>query len=243
MAVEFQFYYFVLILIIINSFHHTSIMTSVPSERFNNNWLKIHQNHCFQVKQEHINSIIIGDSIMAGLTRYTNIWNSLFDKRFINLCISGDRVENVLWQARDILFLPSLKHAIILCGTNNINKHCPCAIAQGLITIASIFKNQSSNSNVFICEIIPCDELFSINRLIINEVNDLLKSKCLVTNFHFINQNNGWTLNNSALDFSLFYSDGLHLVKKGNLKLGKSILKATDSNNNGNPYKIQYVSI
>ena len=39
------------------------------------------------------------------------------------------------------------------------------------------------------------------------------------------------------MDFSLFYSDGLHLVEKGNLKLGKPILKATDSNSNANPYK------
>ena len=84
---------------------------------------------------------------------------------------------------------------------------------------------------------LPRDESFSISRLIINEVNDLLKSKCLVKSFHFINQNNGWTLNNGALDFSLFYSDGLHLVEKGNLKLGKSILKAIDSNSNANPYK------
>ena len=34
------------------------------------------------------------------------------------------------------------------------------------------------------------------------------------------------------MDFSLFYSDGLHLVE-----LGKSILKAIDSNSNANPYK------
>ena len=47
----------------------------------------------------------------------------------------------------------------------------------------------------------------------------------------------GRTLNNGALYFSLFYSDGLHLVEKGNLKLGKSILKAIDSNSNANPYK------
>ena len=33
---------------------------------------------------------------MAGITRYTNIWNGLFGNRFINLGISGDRVENVL---------------------------------------------------------------------------------------------------------------------------------------------------
>ena len=186
-------------------------MASIPSERFyNNNWLKIHQNHCFKVKQENINSIIIGDSIVAGLTPYTNIWNNLFGIRFINLGISGDRVENVLWRTRDIPSLLLLKNVIILCGTNNINKDSPYDIAQGLIAIGSVFKNQSSNPNISICGILPRDESFSINRLIINEVNDLLKSKCLVKSFHFINQNNGWTLNN---------------------------LKAIDSNSYVNPYK------
>ena len=106
-----------------------------------------------------------------------------------------------------------------------------------MIAIGSVFKNQSSNPNIFICGLLPRDESFSINRLIINEVNDLLKYKCFVKRFHFINLNNGWTLNNGTLDFSLFYSDALHLVEKGNLKLGKSILKAVDSNSNANPYK------
>ena len=213
-------------------------MASIPSERFyNNNWIKIHKNHCFQVKQENINSIIIGDSIVAGLTRYTNIWNNLFGNSFINLGISGDYVENVLWRAREIPFIPSLKNVVILCGTNNINKDSPYDIAQGLIATGSVFQNQSSNPNIFICGLLPCDESFSINRLIINEVNDLLKYKCFVKSFHFINLNNGWTLNNGTLDFLLFYSDALHLVEKGNLKLGKSILKAIDSNSNANPYK------
>ena len=39
------------------------------------------------------------------------------------------------------------------------------------------------------------------------------------------------------MDFSLFYSDALHLVEKGNLKLSKSILKAINSISNANPYK------
>ena len=77
---------------------------------------------------------------MAGLTRYTNIWNNLFGNRFINLGISGDRVDNVLWRARDIPFLPSLKNVVILCGTNNINKDSPDDIAQGLIAIGSVFE-------------------------------------------------------------------------------------------------------
>ena len=48
-------------------------------------------------------------------------------------------------------------------------------------------------------------------------------------------------MNNGALDILLFYSDGLHLLQKGNRKLGKSILKAIDSTVTGpgiaNPYK------
>ena len=177
---------------------------------------------------------------MAVLTLYTNVWNNLFGNRFVNLDISGDRVENVLWRATDISFLPSLKNVVILCGTNNINhinKHSPYDIVQGFIAIGSVFMNQSSNPNTFICGILPCDESFSINRLIINEVNDLLKSKCFVKSFHFINLNNGWTLNNGTLDFLLFCSDALHLVEKRNLKLGKSILKVIDSISNSNPSK------
>ena len=195
-TVEFQFHYFLLILIIIDAFNHASIMASILTGRFyNNNWLKIHQNLCFEVKQENINSIIIGYSIAAGLKRYSKIWNNLFGNRFINLGISGGSVENIIWRVRDIPFLSSLKNVVILCGTNNINKDSSYDITQRLIAISSVFKSQSSNSNIFIREILPRDESLLINRLIINEVNDLLKSKCLVKSFHFINQNNGWTLN------------------------------------------------
>ena len=94
---------------------------------------------------------------MAGLIRYTNICNNLFGNRLINLGISEDRVENVLWRTRDILFLPLLKNVVILCGTNNINKDFPYDIAQDLIVIGSAFKNQPSNPNTFICGILPRD--------------------------------------------------------------------------------------
>ena len=83
-----------------------------------------------------------------------------------------------------------LKKVVILYGTNN-NKDSPYDIVQALIVIGSVFNNQSSNPNIFICGLLPQDESFCINRLIINEENDLLKSKSLVKSFHFINQNNG----------------------------------------------------
>ena len=41
---------------------------------------------------------------MAGLTRYNNVWKTLFGNGFINLGIRQDRVNNVLWRAKDIVF-------------------------------------------------------------------------------------------------------------------------------------------
>ena len=102
-TVEFQFHYFVLILINTDTFNYAYIMASIPSEiSYNNNWLKIHYYHCFQGKYENINSIIIGD------TQYSKTWKNLFGNRFINLGISWDGIENVLRRARDVPFLPPL---------------------------------------------------------------------------------------------------------------------------------------
>ena len=151
--------------------------------------LKFIKTTVFNLNKKTLTQKIIGDSIVAGLMRNTNIWNNLFGNRFINLGISGDRVENVLWRARDIPFLPSLKNVVILCSTNNINKDSPYDIVQGLIAINSVFKNSSSNPNIFICGILPCDESFSISRLITNEVNNLLKIKMFSYKFSFYKSN------------------------------------------------------
>ena len=166
---------------------------------------------------------------MAGLKRYSNVWENLFGNEFIYLGIRGDRVENILWRLRDIAFPPRLKNLAILCGTNNINKDPPYYIVRGLTATGSSFKNWFNKPNLFICGLLPRDEYVSVNRVIIDKINDLLSFKCSLNNFHFIDQSKGWTLDNGTLDFSLFCSDGLHIVQKGNLKLGKSILKAIDS--------------
>ena len=82
-------------------------MESIPPKRVNNNnWLKIHYNHCFHVNHDNINSKIIRHSIVAGPACYNNVWKNLFGKGFINLGIRGDRVEHVLWRVRDIAFPP-----------------------------------------------------------------------------------------------------------------------------------------
>lgn len=90
-------------------------MASIPSKRIsNNNWLKTHYNHCFQVNHDKINSIIIGGSIVTGLARYNNVWKNLFLNGFVNHGIRGNCVEHVLWRVRDTAFPPRLKSPVIV---------------------------------------------------------------------------------------------------------------------------------
>ena len=102
------------------------LTSAITSKRFiNNDWLKIHHNHCFHVNRGNINGIISEVSIVAGVMCYNNIWKNLFGNGFINLDIRGDRLDNVLWCARHLVFHPPLKIVVILCGTNNIKKDPP----------------------------------------------------------------------------------------------------------------------
>ena len=154
-------------------------MASVPSKRINNNnWLKTHCNHGYQVNHDNNNSIIIGGLIVTGLARYNNAWKNLFGNGFVNLGIRGDRVVHVLWRVRDTAFPPRLKNVVILCRTNNTNKDLLHDIVQGLITIGSSFKIRFNNPNIFFCGLLPHDECFSINRVVIDETNDFLSFKC-----------------------------------------------------------------
>ena len=142
-------------------------------------------------------------------TLYNNVWKNHFGNNFINLGIRGDRVENILW--RFTAFAPRLKN-VILCGTNNEDKV--------LFSIVSSFANRFNNPTTSICGFLPRNECFSINRVIVDEINELFRFRCSVNNFHFKDQSGGLTLNNGTLDFSQFHSDDLHLVEKGNLELG-----------------------
>ena len=87
--------------------------------------------------------------------------------------IGGDHIENVLWQAIDLPLLSSVKNVVVLCGTNNISIDTPRDIADCIISIGSVFQKKSSGIDVSVCGLIPCDEPWSVNRGLINEVNEI----------------------------------------------------------------------
>ena len=87
-------------------------------------WLDGHKNHVHQLTYTHFDTIIIGDSIAAGISRYRNVGESFF-KKTLNLGIGGDRTQHILWRVERLPVLSHLKYVIIHCATNNINKDSP----------------------------------------------------------------------------------------------------------------------
>ena len=204
-------------------------MTTIPSARFSKpNWLELHLKHCSFLTDDKCGTILIGNSIVAGLSRYQNIWNGNFSLNSLNCGIGRDKVQNILWRALNLPAVKSVRNVVILCGTNNLHLNTSEDIADGIIEIGSTFKTFYTNVNVFICGFLPSDCYWSINRVYIKDLNEILKLKCVWFSFSYIDQNTDWTLANGSLNPELFYSDRIHLVEKGNSKLPKSIHKSTE---------------
>ena len=129
--------------------------------------------------------------------------------------------------------LSPVRNIVVQCGNNNISTDSPRDIAHCIVDLGTIFRRKSNTANIIIRGLIPRDECWSINRLLINRVNDILKYECHKNGFVFIVQDHGWTLPNGSLDRSLFYKDrSLHLVEQGNVTLAKLTVSRLTAQNN-----------
>ena len=181
--------------------------TTIPSARFSKaNWLKLHLKH----------SILTGDSIVAGLSRYRIIWNGNFSFNILNCGIGGDKFQNIFWRAHNLRAVKSVRNVVILCGKNNLHLDASEDVDDGIIEIRSNCKRLYTN--VFIFEVLSHDCYRSTNGVYIKGVNEVLRLKCVRFSFSYIGQDTNWTLINRSLYPQLFYSDKIHLAQKGNSK-------------------------
>ena len=79
-------------------------MVLIPTERFyKSNWVEYHRNHCFMVKGSKPNTLLLGDSIVAGLSRHPTIWNEYFATiNALNLGIGGDSASKIFYDEPSI---------------------------------------------------------------------------------------------------------------------------------------------
>ena len=197
-------------------------MTATPSSRFfKTNWLNCHHNQCSKLTRNYYETIIIGDSIAARLSRHQNVLTKFLQPlKALNSGIGGDKAQNVLWRGHNLPVVKSVTEVVFLYCTNNLNQDSTEGITDGIIEVASNFKSKYGSKSIFVCGI-----TITIGQYIecILKRSIISKNKMLLNVFTFIFPDSGWTLSNGSLDPDLFYLDIVHLVENGNLKLAESI--------------------
>ena len=183
------------------------IMATTPLPRLKNiNWLNTHYHRCNSILNYNYNTLLLGDSLVAGLSHYSDVWKRYFESlNSINCGIGGDRVQNVLWRCNNLPPSPSFKNIIILCGTNNIQCDSPEDVSDGILEIAQALQGKyKSISNIIVSGLLPLDHSTSIYRVYIKEINENLLYKCKQNGIKCINPS-GWVSENGSLNSDLFY--------------------------------------
>ena len=99
--------------------------------------------------------------------------------------------------------------------------------------------NKAPTSNILLTGLLPRDKYNSNKRKRFKKVNSYLLSLCKnENNMLYMDQGRGWTLDDQALDESLYYVDQLHLIEAGNAKFALSISN-TIRNFNDLKFKLQ----
>ena len=118
-------------------------LSATPKKRSQKtHWLDDHKNYLQQLTYTHFDTIIIDDLIAAGLSHYSNVWETSF-KEPLNLAIGGDHTQHILWWVEHLPVTSHLKYIIIHCGTNNISKDSPSEIANSILCIALLLKKRN----------------------------------------------------------------------------------------------------
>ena len=116
-----------------------------------------------------------------------------------------------------------------MCGTNNIQHNSVEDIIDGIVEIALSLRPKYHPIAIFVCGLLPRDNNCSINRGYTNKINNYLCSKSKSNGGNFINHTD-WTLQDGSLKPNLFYTDKLHLIEEGNVKLAASIYNSINHN-------------
>jgi lysophospholipase L1-like esterase len=126
----------------------------------------------------------IGDSITQGWeTRGSNVWNQFYGHRkAINMGVSGDRTEHVLWRfEQGQLDGIKAKVAVLMIGTNNSNKnkdgtdtYTDSDILEGVVAIVNQIRTRQPDTKIILLGIFPRAKTFSPQRGRLLEINQVL---------------------------------------------------------------------
>jgi len=134
-------------------------ITSRPNPRWHKDpWLKRHNAFNKRVMQGNVGMLMIGDSITHWWDRDgKKVWDHYYAKRnAVNLAISGDRTEHVLWRLENgNIDGISPKIAVLMIGTNNHMSSPPEITARDIRLIVKKLRTNLPETKILVLGIFP----------------------------------------------------------------------------------------
>ena len=186
----------------------------------------MHSECCFALDSKSFKSILIGDSLIAGLHPYCKIWSNFFKPiDALNCSIWGDKVQNVLLHVQYLPIYSSLKNAVILYVTNNWHQNFAVDIADGIIENGQCFKKPTSSQCVYL-RVTPLWQLYLYKTSLHRRKQQNIKSKMTTKQVHLY-----WPRQLSASTKWLpkfWHVLPWHIVKNGKLVLAKFFFRSME---------------
>ena len=187
-------------------------------------WYADHVRKYNQVIEKQAEVVLLGDSLVANLSRYPDVWDRQFaPQNTVNCGIGGDRTHNVLWRLEHLYLPATVSVGVIHCCINDINGCQNKAfqaheIAQNVILCDSKLKERHPSMSIIIVGIPQKRHFFMGKKPQIEQVNNILKESCSI--------HGCWRDTSSGnINQTLFWRDGLHLNKRGCMKLAQTQVK------------------
>jgi beta-glucosidase len=148
----------------------------VPVGRTNANWLQRHEAMNQQARQGHIDLIYVGDSIVEHFDNQGKaVWDHYYAGRnALNLGISGDRTEHVLWRL-DHGNIDGItpKLAIVMIGQNNGGHNTGEEIAEGVTAVVEKLRARLPTTKILLLGIFQRREKPTAERAVLAKANEI----------------------------------------------------------------------
>lgn len=182
-----------------------------------NEWLDLHESMVEDAKAraDDIQIVLLGDSITRRWT--AGAGRALREEHYdpygcLNLGISADRIEHVIWRLEDGVLDPvSPKMVLLMIGTNNLQANSAEEIAYGVWKIVDILRTENPDTRVLVQGIFPrskpagsMEKIQAINEYL-SQLDDGEMVRYTYFGDKFLNQDG--SLNTT------WFTDGLHPEK------------------------------
>ena len=155
-------------------------------------------------KRLHPSVLLIGYSIVGGLSRYITVWNKYFKPYKALNCGILETEPNTFCGGQRIYLFSICYVCCGYCGTNNLDHDEPKTTADGIIKSGKVFQEKlAADLKIILTGLLPRQLKKSKWRNKILKVNNYLKKPCKdETNIYYLEQDRNWVHKDQSLDTS-----------------------------------------